>query len=138
MGLEKRAREDSNLRPAVSATPAVIPPDRTISSPERVLGRRALPQHPGGHCGAGVLLGQLTRWSLHLPSIAWECDSRTPIADLARDCPPREIRGVGFPEFTRFASGRYRPGPLLAEGNRRSIQLSYERKTAPSMRTIPH
>src|SRR5207248_2262014 len=47
-----------------------------------------------------------------------------PAGGSARDYPLAVARW-GFPEFTRFASTRCRAGPLFAEGNRRSIQLSY-------------
>lgn len=60
-----------------------------------------------------------------------------PANGSARDYPAEPISAGGFPEFTRFASTRSgdvphdtrrpRVGPLFAEGNRRSIQLSYGR-----------
>ncbi len=111
----KCAREDSNLRPAVSAIRRLLDgPDhlfvlvttRTPGASTRRLVRRAY---------AGVSPGRLTRWSLHLPSAA-RFDR---IPDLVRT-PPTARLGIalafereGFPEFTRFASTRRRAGPLF-------------------------
>ncbi len=136
----KRAREDSNLRPAVSAIPLVSQRPGPSHHPagHRVPGAPSIHRHAccpvlaeadvGRLVGTGVLVGHLTRWSLHLPSPTRAC-ARSPGDGSARDYPSAPSgAGVGFPEFTRFASGRYRPGPLFdAEGNRRSILLSYER-----------
>jgi hypothetical protein len=74
----KRAREDSNLRPAVSAQSDAFTPGRTISSPFRLARREAVSGAgrcpPAGTCRrrrvAGLSAGRLTRWSLHLPPAA--------------------------------------------------------------------
>src|SRR5690606_29827758 len=88
-GTQKRAREDSNLRPAVSALSGALAPGRTISSPfplDAPPGRWGYPVVSGagrcpsaGRCRcrrvAGLSAGRLTRWSLHLPPAAAGCGS---------------------------------------------------------------
>ncbi len=84
-------------------------PDGSPAGPDHLITRVPLVEGPDsrvpgasswsqlGPSGAGVLLGQLTRWSLHLPWIDGHMESRTPILDLARDCPLRKRPQVGFP-----------------------------------------
>ena len=113
--------------PVASAT------DRTISSPAGRLHLRV----PGW--GAG----RFPHW--HWPmrvrgyrrggSPAGLYTFRRPSLEGSRHAPPAARLGIarhclsgwGFPEFTRFASARFRAGPLFDEGNRCSVLLSYER-----------
>ena len=157
----KRAREDSNLRPTVSAVPAVSrgagPSHRPFrGSPwcwrARVVGAgrfraAATSRRCGGRSsrhGAGVLLGQLTRWSLHLSSAdASRAATDHPAEESARDCPfrvgARVCRdgvgaGCGFPRIHPVRLPPFPTGAPLFEGNRCSILLSYERGVRNSFR----
>ena len=91
---------------------------------------------------AGVLPGRLTRWSLHLPlakgfedCIPEVCSHQDPAPPTARLGITRRSRSPlwaspsspGSPRSVLARLAHPRTGPLFAEGNRRSIQLSYGR-----------
>lgn len=128
----KRARGDSNLRPAVSAHPPIVSAGRTISSTRRALGAHRLAagrfgasregrrvHDERGHLRAsGGAYAGVSPWGgspAGLYTFRRHCARRAgPVGGSARDRPPARCRaGWGFPEFTRFAAARRRAGPLL-------------------------
>lgn len=97
----------------------------------RVPGASAFVASPDGSARgrAGVSPGRLTRWSLHLLPASrprWQLGSGLPVRPRGRV--KASPSSPGSPRIVLAAHRRPRSGPLLfAEGNRRSIQLSYGR-----------
>ena len=127
----QRARGDSNLRPAVSALSVAFASGRTISSSTDSRGRRALPAASiAAWCG--VIAGA-AHPLVSTPSVGDRFfHLAPPTARLGITRPLSRTRASpsspGSPRPVLAACSRSpRAGPLFAEGNRRSIQLSYGR-----------
>ena len=110
----QRAREDSNLRPTVSALPRLSPrTGPSLHPPGRRwawVGCRALPSVVRTTCGAGVLPGRLTRWSLHLPPAVAHSMAATPRRRLGSGLPATgAVPWVGFPRVHPVRLGPF-PG----------------------------
>ena len=150
--LYQRAREDSNLRPTVSAAPRLSPRTGPSLHPPRSnggtwVGCRALPTVVLTTSGAGVLPGRLTRWSLHLPPAL-------PLPLRKRHAPPAARLGIahcpcgqgGFPRIHPVRLGPFlgraplrRRKPSLYPAELRALRIRYSSDSVPrAMREVDH